>query len=253
MISHIQRVTGKSWVPRLRWLAMRCDADLDCRTGLIRRSFSGKFPNVFISVISTEIFWNSEAIHSPIASVLLRSFKDSLSFAHDSQLPVLLDAIQRGQTPFSRHRQTDGQTQQSLWFQSPIEKNVPQSYLFSAWIHRKTMQSREHYFILSDISFDHAYQFQTRLPVYISNLLTGASSWNTAHLIQSIRLGSVKKFDYGDPEKNKLKYGSSVPPDYDLGSINSTNIALIYTANDYLNHLQDVQRLKDGLQGNRGS
>ena len=69
--------------------------------------------------------------------------------------------------------------------------------------------------------------------------------------MQGPTLGGVKKFDYGHPQTNFLKYGSNEPPDYDLSAINSTNIALIYSANDWINQLQDIQRLKDNLKGER--
>ena len=82
----------------------------------------------------------------------------------------------------------------------------------------------------------------------MANVPTGSSSWNAAHLLQTTMLGGPKRYDFG-PEINMQKYNSSQPPDYDMSAINSTNIALIYTTNDWLNNLKDVQTLKDKLKG----
>ncbi|CAG2110920.1 unnamed protein product, partial [Medioppia subpectinata] len=54
--------------------------------------------------------------------------------------------------------------------------------------------------------------------------------------------------DYGDPDTNLARHESPEPPPYDLSAINSTHVALIYTANDWLNHVDDVQRLKEHLK-----
>jgi len=57
------------------------------------------------------------------------------------------------------------------------------------------------------------------------------------------------KYDFGDTDQNVQRYNSSQPPEYDLSAINSTDIALIYTANDWLNPLKDIQLLKQHLKG----
>ncbi|CAG2184340.1 unnamed protein product, partial [Oppiella nova] len=55
------------------------------------------------------------------------------------------------------------------------------------------------------------------------------------------------KFNLGT-EENIRRYGQSVPPEYDLSVINSTNIALIYAANDWLNDIRDINLLKKTLK-----
>ncbi len=89
---------------------------------------------------------------------------------------------------------------------------------------------------------------KSRTGVYVANLPSGSSSRNAAHLLQSVIRNSPSKFDFGE-EENRLRYNSNEPPIYDLSAINSTNIALIYTANDWLNSFKDVQLLKKHLKG----
>ena len=55
-------------------------------------------------------------------------------------------------------------------------------------------------------------------------------------------------FNFGE-ETNIARYGQPVPPEYDLSAINSTNIALIYAANDWLNDPKDIAILKQTLKG----
>jgi len=55
------------------------------------------------------------------------------------------------------------------------------------------------------------------------------------------------KFDFGEQE-NRRRYNSIESPIYDLSAINSTNIALIYTGNDWLNDMKDVYLLKKSLK-----
>lgn len=56
-------------------------------------------------------------------------------------------------------------------------------------------------------------------------------------------------FDYGS-EMNLIKYGQKTPPKYNIRSINSTKIALIYGPKDVLNDLEDIKILKQQLTGN---
>lgn len=77
----------------------------------------------------------------------------------------------------------------------------------------------------------------------------GTSSWNIAHLMQMHRIRRFCKFDFG-VEGNLARYGQEFPPDYPLGSITSTRIALIYSQHDFLASFKDVQLLKLSLKGN---
>jgi len=89
---------------------------------------------------------------------------------------------------------------------------------------------------------------KSRTGVYVANLPSGSSSRNAAHLLQNVIRNSPSKFDFGE-EENRLRYNSNEPPIYDLSAINSTNIALIYTANDWLNSVKDVELLKKHFKG----
>ncbi|XP_054155986.1 uncharacterized protein LOC128954432 [Oppia nitens] len=88
----------------------------------------------------------------------------------------------------------------------------------------------------------------TRTGVYISNIPSGSSSWNAAHLLQSSRSNRPERYNHWDSRDNERQYNSDVPLAYDMEAINSTDIALIYTANDWLNHVDDVRLLKDHLK-----
>ncbi|CAG2119712.1 unnamed protein product, partial [Medioppia subpectinata] len=77
---------------------------------------------------------------------------------------------------------------------------------------------------------------------------SGSSSWNFAHLLQIRSANRPERYDYGDPDTNLARHETPEPPPYDLSAINSTHVALIYTANDWLNPLDDVQRLKEHLK-----
>ncbi|CAG2110743.1 unnamed protein product [Medioppia subpectinata] len=77
---------------------------------------------------------------------------------------------------------------------------------------------------------------------------SGSSSWNFAHLLQIRSANRPERYDYGDPDINLARHESPEPPPYDLSAINSTHVALIYTANDWLNQLDDVRRLKEHLK-----
>lgn len=63
------------------------------------------------------------------------------------------------------------------------------------------------------------------------------------------RRGTPAHYDFGDKKLNRQKYGTDSAPPYTMAQINSTDIALIYTRNDWLLHLEDVQLLKNSLKG----
>ncbi|KAH9426304.1 Alpha/beta-hydrolase lipase region [Dermatophagoides pteronyssinus] len=88
-----------------------------------------------------------------------------------------------------------------------------------------------------------------RLTVFTSNIGMGSSSWNAAHLLQLYKRldGNFTSFDMGDSVKNLDRYGQSEPFNYDASIINSTNIALIYTENDWFNTIEQIERLRKTL------
>lgn len=85
--------------------------------------------------------------------------------------------------------------------------------------------------------------------VYIANVPMGSSTWNAAHFLQMLPEGVPARFDYGDKETNLAKYGLETPPKYNVSNIKSNHIALIYTQNDWFNHLDSVNMLKTTLNG----
>lgn len=77
---------------------------------------------------------------------------------------------------------------------------------------------------------------------------SGSSTWGGAHLLQKLITKRPTKFNFGE-EENIRRYGQKVPPEYNLSVINSTNIALIYAADDWLNDIDDINLLKHTLTG----
>jgi len=82
----------------------------------------------------------------------------------------------------------------------------------------------------------------------MSTVPSGSSTWGGAHLLQKIMTTRPTKFNFGE-EENIRRYGQKVPPEYNLSAINSTNIALIYAADDWLNDIDDINLLKHTLTG----
>lgn len=73
----------------------------------------------------------------------------------------------------------------------------------------------------------------------------GSSPWNTVQLYGGPLL--TQYFDHGK-EKNMQIYGQSQAPFYDFSRINSTRIAMIYSEDDCLNHMDNVKRFKNELK-----
>ena len=88
----------------------------------------------------------------------------------------------------------------------------------------------------------------TRIQVYASHSPAGTSSWNIVHYAQNIVNGRFSKFDHG-PKLNKKLYGTFNPPDYLLGSINSTNIIIFRSPYDWFSDPQDFQKLYNSMKG----
>lgn len=87
-----------------------------------------------------------------------------------------------------------------------------------------------------------------RLPVFLYNLGFGASTRNFVHIIQMTNRTNPTFFDYEDEEENVRRYGQSSPPEYPVGAINSSHIALIYTKNDWTNHVDNIDLLEKNLK-----
>lgn len=60
---------------------------------------------------------------------------------------------------------------------------------------------------------------------------------------------SLAYFDYEDEAENVRHYGQSSPPVYPVKAINSKHIALIYTKNDWSNHVDNIDFLEKNLKG----
>ncbi|XP_054155983.1 lipase member M-like [Oppia nitens] len=98
------------------------------------------------------------------------------------------------------------------------------------------------------LGFQRSQWNMTRTGVYISNIPSGGSSWNAAHLYQVWRSNRPERYDHWDSRDNERRYNSSVPLAYSMEAIDSIDIAFIYAANDWLNHVDDVRLLKDRLK-----
>ena len=85
----------------------------------------------------------------------------------------------------------------------------------------------------------------TRLQVYLSETPAGTSLMNLDHFRQLVINGKYCKYDYG-PEKNMEKYGSEIPPDYDLSKI-TVPTALFSGSRDWLGDPKDLENLKSVL------
>lgn len=80
----------------------------------------------------------------------------------------------------------------------------------------------------------------------------GSSSRNAAHFFQMFTHGIPTRFDYGDDDLNLAVHGSKRPPLYNISTIQSRNIALIYLKDDWFNSVSDVNLLKEHLTGTSG-
>jgi hypothetical protein len=86
----------------------------------------------------------------------------------------------------------------------------------------------------------------TRYPIYITHYPAGAGSRNWLHYTQITRSGRFQKFDYGT-EGNLQKYGLEMPPEYDIGKITNTHIALFSALNDPIATQENVDSIRFGL------
>lgn len=85
----------------------------------------------------------------------------------------------------------------------------------------------------------------TRLQVYLSETPAGTSVLNLDHFRQLVISGKYCKYDFGT-EKNMEKYGTEIPPDYDLSKI-KVPTALFSGSRDWLGDKKDLENLKSVL------
>lgn len=82
----------------------------------------------------------------------------------------------------------------------------------------------------------------SRIQVYVSQTPAGTSTTNMEHWQQGVLKDTFQMFDYGSDDANMAKYGSTVPPLYNLSQV-SVPTALFTGGNDYLANPTDVKRL----------
>ncbi|KAI1304160.1 Gastric triacylglycerol lipase [Halotydeus destructor] len=92
----------------------------------------------------------------------------------------------------------------------------------------------------------------TRLPVYLSHLPGGESTWS---FLQNYNSNAdltyqVTMFDFGSPERNMAAYGSFKPPEYQVENITKTNLCTIRSSgqDDSQVQPQDYQVFKQRLK-----
>ncbi|RWS00483.1 gastric triacylglycerol lipase-like protein 2 [Dinothrombium tinctorium] len=96
--------------------------------------------------------------------------------------------------------------------------------------------------------FDQEQLNKERLPTYMSHAPAGTSARNMAHLGQNMHSKKFQKFDYGC-EKNLKKYGTDATPVYDLKNVDSKNIALLHSQNDFISDPEDLNFLRKEVKG----
>lgn len=83
------------------------------------------------------------------------------------------------------------------------------------------------------------------IPVITGHTPAGASTKNLVHYAQLIRSGRFRQYDHGTIG-NMNRYRSINPPAYNLQNIRA-QVALHYSMNDWLAHVDDVFRLNNAL------
>lgn len=73
----------------------------------------------------------------------------------------------------------------------------------------------------------------------------GASSDQMIHYGQGIRSSRFRRYDFG--VQNIIRYGSLIPPKYNLGNVRAP-VSLYYSSNDFLSEPVDVEKLWHGLR-----
>jgi len=87
----------------------------------------------------------------------------------------------------------------------------------------------------------------TRMDIYIAETPSGTSVKNMAHWAQGVRVDKFNMFDYGSKRKNKAKYGTDEPPEYNLTKIEKVPISLFSGSEDLLADPTDVSALETAI------
>lgn len=90
---------------------------------------------------------------------------------------------------------------------------------------------------------------QSGMETYFGHFPSGSSFRNLTHFRQNVQTGRFAKFDFGK-EENLKKYGSELPPEYDLTKISGTPIALFCGLKDKCASKEDYQWTKEQLGDN---
>ncbi|KAI5632672.1 alpha/beta-hydrolase lipase region domain-containing protein [Phthorimaea operculella] len=83
------------------------------------------------------------------------------------------------------------------------------------------------------------------LAIAFGHLFAGISTKDLVHFGQLVTSGRFQRYDYGR-KKNMQRYGSPIPPEYDLSKVTSS-VVLISASNDQLSTPQDVEILVSKL------
>nr|XP_023015679.1 lipase 1-like [Leptinotarsa decemlineata] len=82
--------------------------------------------------------------------------------------------------------------------------------------------------------------FQNLLPVLATNDPAGVSFKMVKHLLQLVKSGHFRRYDYG--LQNLIKYNSLTPPNFNMSAATAP-VALYYAQNDFYVAIEDVERL----------
>jgi len=94
--------------------------------------------------------------------------------------------------------------------------------------------------------YDQAQMNATMMSTVASHIPAGTSSYTVIHYAQEIKSGNFQGMDWGDDERNLQHHGSTTPPQYELGDVN-TKIALFWGDNDWLAQPKDLLKIFTGL------
>uniref|UniRef100_T1KPH6 AB hydrolase-1 domain-containing protein n=1 Tax=Tetranychus urticae TaxID=32264 RepID=T1KPH6_TETUR len=82
----------------------------------------------------------------------------------------------------------------------------------------------------------------------LTSLIDATSNKDNLHTRQAVYYDQIRKFDYGNKMNLEL-YGSDEPPKYPFENIPTYNLVLISGQNDYLATPENVQKLRNILNG----
>lgn len=102
--------------------------------------------------------------------------------------------------------------------------------------------------ILGQLIGDDRNEFDVdRMQTITRHMPTGTSAKNLVHYAQMIMNGKFSRYNFG-LAGNKKRYGTALPPEYNLTNIRLESIALVTADNDLLATPEDVQQLASQLR-----